>query len=64
MQELKDNITWSNILICHIIGIPVEKDKEWGEEMLEDITVESFPKLMKWRTLNHGSKKLRESQVG
>jgi len=37
MQELKDSITGSNILICHIIGIPEEKDKEWAEEILEDI---------------------------
>ena len=43
MQELKDNITWSNILICHIIGIPEEKDKEWAEEILEDLQLRVSP---------------------
>lgn len=42
MQDLKDNITWSNILICHIIGIPEEKDKECAEEILEDIRLRVF----------------------
>lgn len=43
---------------------PRRKRQRMGRRNIRRHTVECFPKIMKWRTLNHGSKKLKESQVG
>ena len=32
IQELRGNITWSNILMYHIIGIPEKKDRKNGQK--------------------------------
>ena len=45
LRDLQDNIKLSNI---QIIGVPEEEDKKKGhEKILEEITVENFPKMGK-----------------
>ena len=43
LRDLQDNMKCSNILI---IGVPEEEDKKKDhEKILEEITVENFPKM-------------------
>ena len=45
LRDLQDNVKHPNI---QIIGVPEEEDKKKGhEKILEDITVENFPKMVK-----------------
>ena len=45
VRDLQDNIKCPNI---RIIGVPEEKDKkEVHEKILEEVTVENFPKMGK-----------------
>ena len=48
LRDLWDNVKHPNILI---IGVPEEEDKKKGhEKILEEITIENFPKMEKEMT--------------
>ena len=47
----------------HIIGIPEGEEEEQGiENLFEEVMMENFPNLMRWK-MSHKSRKHRESQA-